>query len=400
MSSASFRSPALWICTVSVAGLLAGCGKPPQPLPPPDAPTVSVQNPVEKSYAPTKEFTGRLVTKDPVYVVPQVSGMVAKRLFKEGDIVQKDKTPLFEIDKTQFQADLQKAKADVAKADADIKNWQAQIKLAEAEFARAEESFRKGAGSKTDLDKTVAQVDVNKAQLEVARASRLSADAAHTKAEENLRYCTILAPTTGRTRQSLVAEKAIVDAYRTQMVEISPTDPIYAVFDVDELTSIWYRDQVYEKKTIPNPRDSGTPLRCTITLRDGRVYPPPGTPGQPINFIDPEIVRATGTRTIRAEFPNADGRLSGGDSVIVHVDAGIPRNVITIPETAVFSQQRKQYVYVATGSGDDVKAELREVKVGPTFDGLQIIDKGLTTADRVITDNLLRVRPGDRVKPK
>src|SRR5207302_1431074 len=107
--------------------------------------------PQMRSYAPIKEFIGRLVTKDPVKVVPQVSGMIARRAFKESDQVEKDKTILFEIDKTQFDADLKKAKADIARAEADIKNWIAQIKLADAEFARADDAFKKGVGSKADL---------------------------------------------------------------------------------------------------------------------------------------------------------------------------------------------------------------------------------------------------------
>jgi RND family efflux transporter MFP subunit len=351
-----------------------------------------------KDYAPTKEFVGRLVTKDPVKVVPQVSGMLLRRAFEEGSMVEKDKTVLFEIDRVQFEADLNKARADVARAEADIKNWTAQTRLAEAELTRADDAFKKGALGKTELDKALASVDVAKAQIDVSKAAKGSAIAAEAKAAENLKYCTIYAPTTGRTRQSLVAEKAIVDAYKTELVEISPTDPIYAVCEVDELTSLWYRDQIYEKKEIPNPKDKKTPLRCWITLKDGRTYPPPGQPGQPIDFYDPEIVRGTGTRTVRATFPNPDGKLSGGDSVRVRSEAGRPRPVLTVPETAVFAQQRKQYVYVVATTPEGEKAELREVEPGPSFDGLLIIDKGLTTADRVIVDNLLRVRPGVKVQ--
>lgn len=390
------------VCMGSGLGLFiiasTGCGKTPPSLAPPDAPTVGVRHPKMRTYSPTKEFTGRMVTKDPVKVVPQVSGMIARRAFKEGDRVEKDKTILFEIDKTQFDADLKKAKADIAKADADIKNWIAQIKLAKAEFARADESFKKGVGSQTDLDKASANVDVATAQLDVAKASQLAAAAAEAKAAENLRYCTIYAPTTGKTRQALVAEKSVVDAYQTLLVEISPVDEIYAVFDVDELTSLWYREQIYETKQIPNPQDKKTPLRCWITLRDGRTYPPSGSPGVPLDFVDPEIVRGTGTRTIRATFPNPDGRLSAGDSVLVRVEAGRPREVLTIPETAVFAQQRKRYVNVASSSPDGDKTELREVEPGPSFDGVVVIEKGLTTADRVIVDNLLRVRPGARIQ--
>jgi membrane fusion protein (multidrug efflux system) len=239
---------------------------------------------------------------------------------------------------------------------------------------------------------------VAKAHLDVAKAAQLSAAAAEAKAAENLRYCRIFAPADGRVGLTRVAEKSIVDAYKTELVEVYPIDPIYAVAEVDELTSLWYRDQIYEKKEIPNPRDESTPLRCWITFKNGRTYPPRDQAGQPVDYIDPILVRGTGTRTVRATFTNPDGRLSGGDSVRVTVDAGRPREVLTVPETAVFAQQRKRYVYVASTSPEGDKAELREIELGPSFDGLVVIDKGLTTADRVIVDNLLRVRPGVPVK--
>jgi RND family efflux transporter MFP subunit len=385
------------LLVVFIAGIV-GCGKPPQPLAPPDAPTVTVRIPQMRSYSPTKEFTGWLVTKDPVKVVPQVSGMLIRRAFKDGEKVEKDQTVLFEIDKTQFEADLNKAKADVAKADADIKNWTAQTKLAEAELGRVDESFKKGALAKTELDKAVANLDVAKAQIEVARATRSSAVSAEAKAVENLRYCTIPAPATGLVGRAKVAEKSVVDAYKSELVEVFPTDPIYAVAEVDELTSIWYREQIFEKKEIPNPRDKGTPLRCWITFKNGRTYPPFDQPGQPVDYLDPILVRGTGTRTVRVTFPNPDGRMSGGDSVRMRVEAGRPRQVLTVPETAVFAQQRKRYVYVIDDTPDGEKAELREVEPGVTFDGFLIIEKGLTTADRVIVDNLLRVRPGAKVQ--
>jgi multidrug efflux pump subunit AcrA (membrane-fusion protein) len=70
----------------------------------------------------------------------------------------------------------------------------------------------------------------------------------------------------------------------------------------------------------------------------------------------------------------------------------------------VFSQQRKQYVYVVA----DGKAQLREVEVGPAFDGLVEVNRrasasaqtGLDESDAVIADNLLRVRPGIPVTVK
>src|SRR5262249_55624043 len=138
----STRPAGLALGFLVLAVWAAGCGKPPTPLAPPDAPTVSVRHPAMKDYVPTKEFVGRVVTKDPVKVVPQVSGMLLRRAFEEGSMVEKDKTVLFEIDRVQFEADLNKARADVARAEADIKNWTAQTKLADAELTRADDAFK------------------------------------------------------------------------------------------------------------------------------------------------------------------------------------------------------------------------------------------------------------------
>ena len=95
---------------------------------------------------------------------------------------------------------------------------------------------------------------------------------------------------------------------------------------------------------------------------------------------------------------------SAGDSVRVRVSAGEQRQVLAVPESVVFSQQRKQYVYVVA----DGKAQLREVETGAAFDGMVEVNRrasststtGLDENDTVIADNLLRVRPGIPVTVK
>jgi hypothetical protein len=75
-----------------------------------------------------------------------------------------------------------------------------------------------------------------------------------------------------------------------------------------------------------------------------------------------------------------------------------------VPETVVFSQQRKQYVYVVA----DGKAQLREIEPGAAFGGLVEVNRrasaaaptGLDENDSVVADNLLRVRPGIPVTVK
>lgn len=379
--------------------VVAGCGKAAPPLPEPEPPTVGVVRAVPTPFSPTKEFTGRLVTKDPVVVVPQVTGRLFTREFNDGDVVEKGRK-LFTIDPVLYKADVDKAKADVAKAKADIENWTAQIERDRAEYDRVKQQIDKGVGFRSELDKAAANVKVSVAQLEVSKAAQDASTSALTKAQENLGYCTITAPTAGKVRQALVAPGTLLDAYKTELVSISPIDPIYALWEVDELTSLWYHNQI-RAGGIKNPLDPATPLACTIKLKsDSGFDTKDPTRNSTVDYFDPEIVRGTGTRTIRATFRNpvqgGFAALSAGDSVRVRVAAGAARSVLAVPEAVVFSQQQKQYVYVVA----DGKAVLREVELGDPFDGKVEVKAGLTTGDVVIADNLLRVRPGIPVAVK
>ncbi len=392
-----------------------GCGKPPE-WPPPEPPTVSVVKPQMLPHQPTKEFTGRLVTKDPVKVIPQVSGQLVAREFKDGDYVEEGKTVLFRIDPVLYKADVEKAKADIARAVADIANWTAQTDRDKAEYLRQKQQYEGGAGSKNEYDKAAANLKVSEAQIDVAKASKSAGEAAMKKADQNLKYCTIYAPATGKLSQSLVSPGALVDAFKTELVSVYPLNPIYAVWEVDELTSRWYRDQIAAGQ-IPNPTDPATPLAVTIRLKNEKDFTTNSNDksrNSILDYYDPFLVRETGTRTLRATFENVITKgpkgeniptlLSAGDSVRVRVSAGSARPVLAVPETVIFRQQRKQYVYVV----EDGKAQLREVEPGANFNGMVEVNRrtspsvklGLDENDSVVADNLLRVRPGIPVTVK
>src|SRR5262245_9644634 len=168
--------------------VIAGCGKGAPQLPPPEPPTVAAVKPKLTPLRPTKEFSGRLVTKDPVKVIPQVTGRLLKREFKDGDYVEEGKTVLFRIDSVLYKAEVEKAKADIARAQADVANWTAQLARDRAELDRLSQGA-KLAITKSDLDKAAASVKVDEAQIDLAKAAGAAADAALTKADENLRYC-------------------------------------------------------------------------------------------------------------------------------------------------------------------------------------------------------------------
>ena len=399
-----------------VAACLAGCGKGPPQLAPPEPPTVAVIKPKAVPLRSTKEFTGRLVTKDPVKVIPQITGRLLNREFKDGDDVEEGKTVLFRIDPVLYKADVEKAKADIAKAKADIDNWSAQIQRDRAEFERVKKTFDTGVGAKTDLDKAAANVKVSQAQVDVSKANRDAASAELDQEPGESQVLHHLCPDHGRVGQSLVSSGTLVDAYKTELVSVYPINPVYAVWEVDELTSLWYRDRI-RAGVFGDPRDPATPIDVSIKLKDEKDYsvdPHDRGRNSVVDYVDPIIERSTGTRTLRATFENVRKKgpkgellpplLSAGDSVRVRLKAGSAHQVLTVPESVVFSQQRKQYVYVVEGG----KAQLREIEPGPAFDGMVEVNHrasstaptGLDKNDTVIADNLLRVRPGIPVTVK
>src|SRR5262245_25330790 len=162
-----------------VAGaLIAGCGPGPQQLAPPEPPTVAVIRPATTQLRPTKEFSGRLVTKDPVKVIPQVTGRLLSREFKDGDYVEENKTVLFRIDSVLYKAEVEKTKADIARADADMANWTAQLARDNAELDRLNQGG-KLAINKSDLDKAAASAKVDGAPIALGEADRGGDEAAY-----------------------------------------------------------------------------------------------------------------------------------------------------------------------------------------------------------------------------
>ncbi|MFO0850304.1 MAG: efflux RND transporter periplasmic adaptor subunit [Gemmataceae bacterium] len=382
-----------------VAALAAGCSAPPPPLSPPEPPVVTVEHPVERTLDSFAEFTGWLDAVERQQVRAQVTGYLKEVKFKDGDYV-KEGQELFLIDPVPYQAALDSAKAQLAKTIADEASAQAQLVNAEKDYER---SKTLSGVSKQELDKYISARDSAVATKGAATAAVSAAKAALEKAEFDRQNCTVRSEVkgVGRTSRTQVTPGNLVTTRQTVLCTVTSLNPVYAYWVVDELTSLEYRKTIFDKKELPDPRDpKGPGLKCVVGQKDDNRFPYAGV----VDYVAPEINRSTGTREIRATIPNpAPYKLGPGDSIRVRVESGAARKAITVPEVAVGSQQRQKYVYVIgkNEKGEEV-AEFRPVTLGPVreVDGvrLQMIDSGLTSADRVVVNGLLRVRPGVPVK--
>jgi membrane fusion protein (multidrug efflux system) len=90
-------------------------------------------------------------------------------------------------------------------------------------------------------------------------------------------------------------------------------------------------------------------------------------------------------------------QLLPGQFVRVQVVAGERENVFLVPQTAVIQTEKTFLVFTLD---KDNKAASRPVQVGDWVGSDWMILSGLNSGDRVILDNLLKLRPGAEVNPQ
>ena len=364
-SSAFDRGIALF----GIAAALAGCGDGKQAsqaqAPPP--PAVTVVKAVVEDIRPTFRFTGRIEAIFKVDLRARVDGFLEKRLFTEGADV-KEGDLLFVIEKGLYSAAVNEAKASVEKAEATLK-------LADIEFNRQSELVQRSVAAQARLDDTAAK------QGE-ARGAMLAQKAALEKAELQLSYTDIRAPIAGRIGRANIAVGNFVGPSSGALATIVSQDPIYVGFPVTQREILAYR------KERSNPAE----VVVYLQLADGSRY---GHPGK-INFLDVTVSQGTDTVLVRASFPNPDRTLVDGQLVAVVLEGGTAETALVVPGQSLQIDQAGAFVLVLD---NDNKVQVRRVELGGPRGTNMILRKGLTGGERVVTEGIQRIRPGQVVNP-
>ncbi len=350
---------------------LAGCHHAPPPAAPPP-PEVTVARPVAKKIVEHNEYTGRMAAIENVSVRPRVSGYIVQIPFKEGNIVKKDDL-LYVIDPRPYQAALDQSAGQ-------LKQAQAQQELNNRNFTRAETLNATKVSSKEEFDQ--AATNRNQAEAQVA-----TAQAAVDAAKLNLEFTQVKSPIGGRVSRQDVTVGNLVSSDSTVLTNIVSVDPIYAYADVDERTVLSYQKLIEEGK-VKDARDAT--VRVAVALAGEQGFPHQGV----IDFVDNQINAATGTLSVRGDFPNANGNLLPGMFVRMQIPTSGEIDALLITDRAVGSDQGQKFVYVLNGD----KAEQRPVTLGPVIDGLRVVRQGLKPDDQVVIDGLMKIRPDSPVK--
>ncbi len=350
--------------------LFAGCSEQQEASSPAPPAAVIVTPVVEKDVTKFMEFTGRVEAIDRVDLTARVTGFLEQRLFEEGGDVKKGDL-LFVIEKAPYIAAVNDASAQVAQAEASLAQ-------ARATLSRVQRAVKSGAVSKQQLDESVATVKVQGAAV-------LSAKALLEQAELNLGYTEIRSPISGRISRETYTVGNLVTPQSDSLATVVSEHPVHVVIPVSQRLILDYQKHVQETG------DAGD-VQFRLRLNDGTMYSETGR----INFADITISRETDTLDLRAEFPNSDGLLIDGQFVSVIAERSETESGLVVPRSAVQIDQAGRYVLVVDGENT---VERRRVETGQEQGPELVIESGLKAEERVITEGIQKVRPGQKVEP-
>ncbi len=321
----------------------------------------------------TSRLTGRADPVRKAEVRPQVSGIILKRLFTEGSIVEEGQQ-LYQIDPALYEAAVDSAKAQLESAKATLTSTSLR-------YERYKKLLKSNAISKQDYDDTEA------AYLQ-AKAGVNSAKAQLKTAEINLAYTKVYAPISGRIGKSDFTEGALVSAQQTNpLATIQQLDPMYVDFgqSVEQHLALRRAVQDGSFKLV----DGKAPL--DIYFSDGSKY---NLQGQ-LEFSDITVDETTGMVNLRTILPNPDQVILPGMFIRGDINEGYIPDAIVIRKDAVIREAAGEtYVYTITPEN---KAQRTVVKVGTEYQDIFVITDGLKPGDKVITSNIQKVRTGTAV---
>lgn len=319
------------------------------------------------------QFAGRVAGFRAVEIRSQVSGILLKREYNEGAVVNVGDV-LFRIDPRSYEATLSRAQAQAAQA-------RATLTQTEENYKRVEGLVAQKVSPQKSLEDAIAARDQ-------ARAAIQSTQADVQTATLNVEYTTIKAPVTGPTSITSPPEGTLVQAQQTLLTTITQLDPAYVNFTFTD-SEMRALDEISKSREKQLDSDD---VKVELQFGDGAVYPQLGKVDTRSRTVDPR----TGTILIRAVFPNHEGGLLPGQFVRVNVTGITMPDAIVVPKAAISQGPLGAFVYVI--EADNV-ARARQVRLARELDNGWIVRKGLSTGDRIVVDGVIRVRPGNVVRP-
>jgi membrane fusion protein (multidrug efflux system) len=298
-----------------------------------------------------------------VEVRARVSGVLQKQVYKEGEAVRAGAV-MFQIDRAGLDIALAQARASQAQELATNEK-------AKRESGRLKQLADEKAISQREYDDAVSAAKQSDAALAAAQA-RVN------DAQLNVSYTNVVAPISGVAQRAQRSEGSLVQAGTDSslLTTISQTNPIRIRFALSESEYAQLR--------------AGKGSEVRLVMPDGQPYPFKGKLNYSGSVIDPRL----GTVQLRAEVANPELALLPGQFVRTQLVTG-EQEAFLVPQSAVLTGDQGRFVWVIGAEG---KAVPKPVEAAQWLGAEWVIRKGLVAGDKVITNNLIKIRPGAAVQ--
>ncbi len=332
----------------------------------PNATTVGVATVVHADIPIYVDALGTVTPSATVTVVPQVSGVLTKVPFQEGQMVKTGQLLAvieprpFELALMQAQGTLQKDQASLEAAKVTLERYQTLLK--QDSIARQD-------------------VDTQAATVKQLQGTVLGDQASVGTAKLNLAWTRIAAPVSGRVGLRSVDVGNLVSSGTTSgittITELAPIDVEFAI-----------------------PQDRIPQLQARIAA--GAVLAVSAMDRTRTDLLDTGVFLSlnnqsdtqTGTVRAKARFANARNALFPSQFVNVRILLDTLKNVVVVPVTALRHGPNGDFAYVL--NDDRTVSQVTVTQGISTVDTVQIT-KGLEVGERVITEGGDRLKDGAKV---
>lgn len=316
------------------------------------------------------EYTGQTNGMKEAELRAQVSGIIKKKLYKEGMPVRAGQT-MFVIDPSPYRA-------TVNRNAASLKQSEVQRDLMKVDYDRAAALYAKNAVSKAEYDTAQSNFHASQSAVDASRA-------ALRQSQIDLEWTTVRAPIAGYASKEQFSVGNLVDAGGL-LATIVQSHNLYVDFAIPADT---YRKNVDFKnkgylKTVP-----GGPY-VELALGDGSKINKKGRLDFQNQFVTPQ----TASINARAVFDNTDNSLYAGQFVRVYVKGYYVPSVITVPLKATIQASEKSFVFKLNEKNIPEKIEIVVLK---TVGNDCLVGSGLNAGDRIVSDGVGKVQPGKEV---
>src|SRR3569833_836923 len=336
----------------------------------------------------TGEWVGTLDGYVNAQIQPQVSGYLVRLNYREGTAVGKNEI-LFQIDPRPFQAAVDQAEAEVWRAKGQLAQAEAQRELTQINLKRATPLAQARAIAQSQLDNDKQQAAQADAGVAATKDAVGSAETTLTTAKLNLEFTQV------RSLIGVVACQATTQvgnlvSPQSVLTSVSQLDPIKVYFSISDAEYLALTSRA--RQVGGDLLSSKSDLPLTLTLADGTPYPHKGH----IAFVDRQMNQQTGAIRIAASFPSPGNVLRPGQIGRVSAATEVRHSALLVPQAAVQELQGMEQIYVA---GQDNHVHVVNVKLGPQSGSEWIIESGVKPGDRVITDNVQKLKDGAPISP-